>query len=95
MDIEQQIEDLCLERLRLVREDTNQEPAGDIQQQAKSQARYEIKQARIQGIDKRLFSLRAQIANAFAAKHERACNQIIKDKLAKDIKEDITTKANS
>ena len=81
MNIEKQIEDLCLERLRLVREDTNQEPAGDIQQQAKAQARYEIKQARIQGIDKRLFSLRSQIANAFAAEHKHACNQKIKDKL--------------
>ena len=86
MDIEKEIEDLCLERLRLVREDTTQAPADNIEQQAKAQARYEIKQGRIQGIDKRLFSLRSNIANAFAAQHQHAWNQKIKDKVAKNIK---------
>ena len=72
MDLEKEIEDLCLERLRLEREDTTQEPTDNIEQQAKAQARYQIRRAKIQAIDSQLEELR--------------------NKLAKDIKEDITTR---
>ena len=65
MEIEKQIEDLCLEKLRLEREDTTQEPAGDIQQQAKAQARYQIRQAKIQAIDSQLEELRNKLAKNY------------------------------
>jgi len=65
MNIEKQIEDLCLERLRLEREDTTQEPADNIQQQAKAQARYQIRRAKIQAIDSQLEELRNKLATQF------------------------------
>ena len=63
--IEEQIENLCLEKLRLEREDTTQEPAGDIQQQAKAQARYQIRKAKIQAIDSQLEELRNKLAKNY------------------------------
>ncbi len=62
---EKQIEDLCLERLRLEREDTTQEPADNIEGQAKAQARYQIRKAKIQAIDSQLEELRNRLAKNY------------------------------
>ena len=62
---EKQIEDLCLEKLRLEREDTTQEPADNIEQQAKAQARYQIRKAKIQAIDSQMEELRNQLAKNY------------------------------
>jgi len=66
IDIEKEIEDLCLKKLKLEREDTNQEPADNIQQQAKAQARYQIRRAKIQAIDLQLEELRKEYAREYA-----------------------------
>ena len=65
MDFEKQIEDLCLEKLRLEREDTTQEPADNIEGQAKAQARYQIRLAKIQAIDSQLEELRNKVAKNY------------------------------
>ena len=79
MNIEKQIEDLCLERLRLEREDTAQAPADNIEQQAKAQARYQIRRAKIQAIDSQLEELRNQLAKNYKARNEGALQKEYKE----------------
>jgi len=87
MNIEKQIEDLCLERLRLEREDTTQEPADNIQQQAKAQARYQIRKAKIQAIDSQLEELRNQLAKNIKARNEGMLRRQHEHRSVKNIKE--------
>ena len=63
--IEKQIEDLCLERLRLERASISSE-TDSIEDQAKAEAQRQIRQARIEAIDTQLEGLRKEYAREYA-----------------------------
>ena len=67
MDIEKQIEDLCLERLKLEGDCTNIDITGSLEERAKYQAKRQINQAKIQAIDTQLDELRKEYAREYNA----------------------------
>ena len=62
--VENQLECMCLEKLILERTPLD-EAADSLEGQAKAQARYHIRQAKIQAIDEQLHKLRNQLASHY------------------------------